>query len=638
MFGLTDRRQIPLLLPSRFDDCAEVLTRIADVPIDNRRLVRLTVDAPARGRFDGRGPRITVMLVDADGQAARGIMYGPTKDLVERFPVGEAVVINAARRPFENGEVLLTISEIVPDEWAGKVRPVYPSCGKNLPADETRALVLEALPKYRRAAAEHLRRALAFAGPIDPLLASIGCPGWTLEDLIQAAHLPPTLRHGEHALRALERLAALVGIESATAQRQPQGVARRFEFNTMARRIAQLPHRLTGDQLNGLRTIYREMRKGYPARILLNGDVGTGKTMTFGAVAVAVLDEGGRVLVLVPNTVLVAQISGEIQRFWPDIEATCVIGDGESPPPDARFVVGTTAILHQDLGSFDLVIVDEQHKFAALQREHYVRGAAHLIEATATCIPRSLAIAQLGLAAIVELRETHRPKRITTRLFTEAQRQTLFAGIRATLAAGDQVLIVYPERGDQDPEGEPPAEGTKPMSVADAADAWERAFPGRVRTLTGEATAEEKCAVIDDLSSGRADILIATSVVEVGVNIPRLRQVIVVMPERHGLAALHQLRGRAAREGGEGRMDLYCPAPISPKSQRRLDILLYTSDGFEVAQRDLELRGLGNLARDSDKQSGADDHLIFNRPLHMKAVQAVLPVWEAIHARGKAPS
>lgn len=637
-FGLSDRRQIPLLMPSRLDDLTQVSRRMADLSEDERRLIQVTVTGAPTSRFDGRGPRAIFPVVDDDGATARAIIYGPPSEVAERLPPPQPAVLSATCRIKDNGEAFLYVNEIIPTEWGGRVRPTYPSIGKHLSSEEARSLVLAALPKYQRAAAEHVCQALAFAGPIEPILASLGCPGWTLEELIHTVHLPPTLRHGLHAQNALERLAALAGIYSAHAVTAGQGVPRAFTFASMAARIAALPHTLTGDQLNALRQIYREMRKPRPARVLLAGDVGTGKTLTFGAVAATVLDEGGRVAVMVPNTVLVEQIARELQGFWPDLVPACVTGEREAPPGDARLVIGTTALLHQNLGTFDLVIVDEMHKFARHQREHYVRGPTHLIEATATCIPRSLALVKLGLSTAIALRQTHQPKTITTRLFNANDRRALMAAVHETIAAGHQVLVVYPERGEDDPEGEPAPKGQTPVSVADASEAWARAFPGRVRTLTGADTAEVKDEVLSEMRAGTADILVGTTVVEVGVNLPRLRQVIVVMPERHGLAALHQIRGRVAREGGAGRMDLYCLGPLAPKSQRRLQILLDTNDGFEVATRDLALRGLGNLSRQSNKQSGADDYLIFNRPLRMESVQGVLPLWDALVTREKPPS
>ena len=187
---------------------------------------------------------------------------------------------------------------------------------------------------------------------------------------------------------------------------------------------------------------------------------------------------------------------------------------------------------------------------------------------------------------------------------------------------GKQVLVVYPKRQDED-------EQAARHSVDGAFRLWDKIFPGQVRLAHGGQTDEEKGAALRDLRENRAQILVATTVVEVGIDLPNLYHVVVVHPERHGLSGLHQIRGRAARKGGVGYCDLYLPEPVSADSMERLKVLTLTENGFEVAEHDMRLRGIGDLAKESEKQSGADETFLFGRPVRVEVLDAVLKSLES---------
>jgi ATP-dependent DNA helicase RecG len=145
---------------------------------------------------------------------------------------------------------------------------------------------------------------------------------------------------------------------------------------------------------------------------------------------------------------------------------------------------------------------------------------------------------------------------------------------------------------------------------------------------------EEKKSALADMSSGAASILVATTVVEVGITIPRLRRCIVVHPDRHGLTTLHQLRGRLARHGGEGWFDLYLPNKVKDETMARLQVLVETTDGFAVAEHDMRLRGVGDMSRDSNRQSGADETFLFGRPVSIDALDEVMGMM-SVNTTGK---
>jgi ATP-dependent DNA helicase RecG len=304
-------------------------------------------------------------------------------------------------------------------------------------------------------------------------------------------------------------------------------------------------------------------------------------------------------------------------------------------------LIGTTALLFRKTGAFDLVVVDEEQKFSVQQREQLLGYDGHHLTSSATCIPRSQALARFGAISVSELRENHTPKNIETRLWTAQDRATLQGELRAYLRGGGQLLIVYPMKDDSTDgdvaTGEAASAGTK-WSVANAATHWEALYPGRVRALTGEDTDDTKTAVMADMRENRAQILLATSLVETGVNLPGLRRVMIVMPDRFGLTQLHQLRGRAARLGGEGECDLYAPTPLSPKALERITRFLTCRTGFEVAELDLQLRGCGDLGRGSLKQSGADDTFVYGTALTVDLLESVRELWEQLGGGGaKAP-
>ena len=161
-------------------------------------------------------------------------------------------------------------------------------------------------------------------------------------------------------------------------------------------------------------------------------------------------------------------------------------------------------------------------------------------------------------------------------------------------------------------------------AVEDALISWLKAFPDKVLMAHGGMPDEKKNSVIQKMKAGQASILLATTVVEVGVNIPNLKRVVIVHAERYGLSTLHQLRGRAARTGGPGYCDLYLPRPAEDNVSERLNILVKTNDGFQVAESDLRLRGAGNLSSDSSKQTGADETFLFGRSVNLDILDELI--------------
>ena len=617
--GLTERWQTALLLPSGLDDLRTVCPSLAAVAGHERAVIALRPAGDPRAYFKG-APRTVVPMADATGATMRCTVFGDTKFWMPHFLEGQ--VCHYLVRPEEfNGEATLRIEELVDPEWVGRLRPKYPGKPNYLAAEKVREVVIRNLPEALPQAASFIERELEPLVGRDRLLEGIGMPGWTLQQVIEEAHTPVSPLMHAAAKRSLQRVAAFAALAKAHSHRLSRPSVRALELSTLDARVRQLPFALTPDQSAAAQSIAADLGRPVAMRRVLIGDVGTGKTAVFGSAATAAFDAGGRVAILLPNLPLAEQVAREIRETWPDVPVCQVTGDsGPEHLGAERFMVGTTAMLHRQPGDLDFVIVDEEQKFSVEQREALATTSAHLLTSSATCIPRSQALAKYGALSLSEIRSTHVKKNVLTRLWAPEQRRELFGEIARFLEGDAQLLVVYPmrEKGeDMDPR----------LSVEVAGEFWENKYPGRVRTLTGEDSDERKTQALGDMRANRAQILIATTVVEVGVTLPGLRRVLIVAPERHGLTQLHQLRGRCSRKGGDGWCDLFSPSPLSPAQSEKLEAFKACRDGFEVAELDLKLRGFGDLGRESKRQSGADDSFIFGAPITPEVVEEVEALW-----------
>lgn len=622
-FGLSDVWQTALLLPSGWDDLRWAITEFTPAAFqdDQPVLVRGTLYS-AQARFDGT-PRLVGYLVDAQQRRVGFTFFGDTRSIeAELKACADDVLLYGTYRAF-NGGPFITSPEVVDPRWMGYLRPRYPGKKGVINPDTVRERVVPLLRDALPVAADWLVRTLGRSA--DELAGIAGMPGVALEKIIKAAHIPPTVEAGEAAQLAMERLAAIGVIARAKASCPAETRATWCTPADWRARAQRMPFDLTGDQAAAVDAIVGDMGSGQAMRRLVSGDVGTGKTAVFALAAGSCVDGGGRVAILLPTEPLAKQMAREICSWWPELapHTSVVTADNLETNLDAYpLLIGTTALLARAIGRRHLVCVDEQQKFSAQQREAMVHTGGHLLEGTATCIPRSQALLRYGLMAVSQLRQGHANKNITTRCWSVEEKRDLFQGVRQTIAEGGQILVIYPRREagiDVDGDGRPPVQ-----SVASAYEQWERLFPGRVVLAHSGRSGDDNEQAIRTMTDGAADILVSTTVVEVGLNIPRLTRAVVVHPERFGLVTLHQIRGRLVRHGGRGNFDLYLPAPVKEPTMQRLQVLVDTSDGFEVAERDMELRGFGDLSAEATTQTGADETFLFGRGVRPELIDAVL--------------
>jgi ATP-dependent DNA helicase RecG len=349
------------------------------------------------------------------------------------------------------------------------------------------------------------------------------------------------------------------------------------------------------------------MNKERVLRGMLCGDVGTGKTAVYAAPIGAVLKSGGRVVVMLPNLVLAGQIYSELYTCFPEFRVSLVTGRQKSAERhSADLLIGTTALLFEKFEGIDFLVVDEQHRFSKKQREWLAEHHTHLLEVSATPIPRSAALIKMGMLDYWRLKERHSKQIIHNEILDgQASGIIAFKRMKEQIAQGYQVLVVYALREDSES-----LEAVQ--SIAAAKEKFEKSFPGRVMTLHGKMTDNEKVDVLQKFKSKEADILLSTTVVEVGVTIPDLRVGMIVNAERFGMVTLHQLRGRLARHGGEGWFYMYCPNGASQDSLTRLQDVAETPDGFTLALKDMNRRGAGDLTENAVNQTGETFSMLRN--------------------------
>lgn len=555
---------------------------------------------------DSRPSRTLVVLSDRHDRLLWATFFGDPREILGKigFPVGR-ICLRGTVDVWKN-RLQLRNPVWIEAEDIGRVVPVYPGKdGVISPATVRQrmdGLLADAIPM----AAAWLRRRLGCSpgqevNLVGRFLETDLAPDF--ERLLASIHFPACPETGAAACRALRRLATLDVLKqarAATIRPAVPGAGIFIPDAAIDQILADTSLMPTKEQRAIVGEICRDMAGNQPMLRLLSADVGFGKTYVAGAVCAAVARLGHRVVWLSPNQPLAVQTRNNLATWWPELEPGLVVGDADGVP-ETRFLVGTTALLYRLPAGFQptLLVIDEEQKFGAQQKSGLAGPKTHILKATATCIPRTAALLEYGGMAVSRLTTPHVRKEIRTRIVTAEHRAKLFDSIRRTVGAGYQALIIYPLA-----ESHTEAEVDR-KSAEGAFALWEKHFPGRVRFMHGKLREADKLSAIEDMRTDRADLLISTVAVETGIDLSRLRHVVVVHPERLGVNTLHQIRGRVARTGGVGLCHLFLPAPIGEESLTRLKILVEHSDGFDVARENMKLQGFGDIALGGNDQSGA---------------------------------
>jgi len=575
--------------------------------------------------------RVQLDCRDAHGLVIRAAIFGnvwPWKD------VEPGTILHLAGDLGEwGGKPQLQSPIVVPFESRGKVMPLYKGKTGQVSAEVLAAGVKVAMPLIDEAEVLLLAQAGLRNEEFTKMTGLIQA-----RTLLTHLHAPRSVKEGDAAKEMAHTLSLESVVRRAAASKSRPPVSRSaitINRDLLSELIAELPYPLTGDQKIVVSEIVDDLRSAYPMRRLLSGDVGTGKSIAFMLPAVVAYEAGANVAILCPSQLVVEQLARELRETFPGLPV-CEVLSGDKI--GAGIAVGTTALISAARKAkkiFDLVITDEQHKFSVEQKAALVSKHTNVLDATATAIPRTLALVNFGGMDVSILRDSPVVKNITTRLtgIDDMPRVTKF--VDEAVLRGGQVAIVYPlVQGGAKKES---AGGGKDVAelanVITSGAEWEKRFPGRVGILHGKLTSEEKKDVIRGMHEKRFDVLVSSTVIEVGVTLPSLRVMVVMHPERHGLSQLHQLRGRVARKGGNGYMFLHAQGTLEPDVTERLQLLVECSDGFSLAERDMDMRGFGNVEDDSESQTGTTRTLFWGVNLthhELATVSARMGVGQAL--------
>ncbi len=407
-------------------------------------------------------------------------------------------------------------------------------------------------------------------------------------------------------LRFDELLAQQLALRQARARRRRDGaVALAGDGRLTGALLAALPFTLTDDQRRVWDEIARDLGATAPMNRLLQGDVGSGKTIVAALAAARAIEAGCQAALMAPTGILADQHYQRIAALLEPLGVTVTWLAGGGPERArrgaladiasgvAQLVVGTHALIqeHVQFARLGLAIVDEQHRFGVQQRLALRQGAQapHLLMLSATPIPRSLAmtyLADLDVSVIRSLPPGRHPVR--TKLISGARREEVLGAIRAEVAAGRQAYWVCPLVEESD-------EVEAMAAVRMVADTRALLPELRLGLLHGQMGPAEKRAAMEDFAARRSDVLVATTVVEVGVDVPNASLMVIEHAQRFGLATLHQLRGRVGRGAVQSTCVLLFDEPLSEAARARLRVLYESDDGFEIARCDLRLRGPGEF-------------------------------------------
>jgi len=602
--GVEVPRDLLFLLPEQGidrrlrDSVAEVVPpAVATVEVE------IGLHHPPRSR--GRPYRVSVR----DARVEFQLVYFHARGdyLSKLLPTGQRRVVSGRVEAFDNLLQMAHPDHVLRADEAGALpayEPVYP-----LTAGVSQR-------QMHKAVAAALERVPALAEWIDPALAAReGWPGWRAA--LAAAHAPQGAADLSPAHPARARLAydevfahqltlALV----RARRRAAPGRESRGDGRLVARVLAGLPYAPTGAQTRAMAEIAADMARPQRMNRLLQGDVGAGKTLVAMAALLSAVEAGGQGVLMAPTEILARQ---HLQGLAPlaaraGVRIEILTGRDKGRDRAAKLadlaggqidiLIGTHAVFQADVAFRDLrlAVIDEQHRFGVAQRLALGEkgggekgAAADILVMTATPIPRSLALAQYGDMEVSVLDEKPPGRQpVTTSLAPAERMDEIVAHLARAVAEGRQAYWVCPLVEESE---------TLPLASAQGRfEALRAALPaGTVGLVHGQMPPAEKDAAMADFAAGRTRVLVATTVIEVGVDVPRATIMVIEGADTFGLAQLHQLRGRVGRGGGASTCLLLYDPPLGETAARRLKLMRETEDGFRISEEDLAIRGAGDV-------------------------------------------
>ncbi len=599
--GVRTVRDVIFYFPRRYIDARSV-TPIAELSVGERlTIVGRVLDKSTR-RLRNRGSMFTMMVADRTG-TIECVWFGRTY-LDRRFSTGDFVLLVGKARYYQGvkfypaEEEILEIDEEDMNLEEGRVIPVYgatqglhrKTIRKIIERAVTRALgeVEETLPEYLLEETGLLPHALA----------------------LEKMHYPSDREERDAARRRLAfeeffYLEMLLALRHRRRRKQ-EGIGFGPAGELTKELLKELPFTLTGAQQGALRRIFQLMGDEAPMNVLVQGDVGSGKTVVALFAMLHAVERGYTAALMAPTEVLAEQHHRTIRHLTAGLGVRTVLLTGAVKGKERERVlglvkdgeplimIGTHALIQEGvtMDGLGLVVVDEQHRFGVHQRVRLVEKGSNpdCIVMTATPIPRSLAMTLYGDLDVIIIDELPPGRReVVTKLVPEKDRNRVYSFIQERVRQGDQVFAVYPL-----------VEESEKLALKDASRWHEKfekeIFPSfRVSLVHGRMAHQEKEETMRRFRDHEIDILVATTVVEVGVDVPEASIMLIEHAERFGLSQLHQLRGRIGRGTKDSYCLLFADEDAPERSMKRLDLFTRTRDGFEIAEADLKLRGPGEL-------------------------------------------
>jgi len=631
--GVTSVAELLLYLPRRYED-RRAITPVAELAAGAPATIRARVVDLRVEKTWRRGVQRTIATLADESGAVDAVWYG--RRFIERRLTPNLEVVASGRVKALGWRVQLEAPEFSPVEGgetvnAGRIVPIY-RLTKGVTALSLRRAVRELLDRFGTAL-------------IDPLPEEIRARHglMTLSGAIEEAHWPHEFEQRDAALRrlAFDELLAVQLSLVRRRRRRARGSAPKMLVSATERTKIEVAIRSaltagaaggvasewTSDQETAIDAILADLQGGEPMLRLLQGDVGTGKTAVALVAAAVAAASGWQTALLAPTELLARQHAATAQRLLAPLGISVELLVGSLSAAERRRVraaaesgaasllIGTHALFAEatQFSALGLVVVDEQHRFGVEERSQLTakgEGEPHLLLMTATPIPRTIAQLLYADVASSELRALpagRQPIRTAIRRSSDLKKLWTFVGAEA--AAGRGTFVVVPRIGDEDPGEEPVGEivgealeRSGEAGVEEEAKLLAVALPKlRIGVVHGRQRPELRAQNMTAFASGGLDVLVGTTVVEVGVDVPRASVMVVLSADRFGLATLHQLRGRVGRGGSEG----WCVLVSDSEDEvaaARLQAIESTRDGFLLAERDVELRGEGDVL--GTEQSG----------------------------------
>jgi ATP-dependent DNA helicase RecG len=623
--GILSLKDLIHFFPRKYEDRSKI-SAVKDLVEGQTASLELTVHSahlrPLRGRFQ---KLFEVKAKDKDQQWISLKWFRVFKGFEMKFEPNTKIIVTGMVKVFGSIREMVHPEvqfDLEDDLHVGRIVPIYTEI-EGVPTKTLRKIMDAALTQTEAAIKDEL--------PV-PLLKRHGLP--PLARAIREVHFPSENSGSDTASQKF------TNFRSPAHERLIYEEFFKFEYHVLSQKLnhekepghslkakelavslstwkKKLAFTLTKDQDLAIADIFTDIAKPHPMNRLLQGDVGAGKTAVALLTALSMMDQGYQVAIMAPTEILAEQhYQNTLRIFGASLPVKLLVG--KTPVAERRSIqallesdspallIGTHALIEDPVKfkNLGLVVIDEQHRFGVEQRRKLREKSKiqpHMLIMTATPIPRTLALTAYGDLSVSIIRERP-PGRtpIKTHLVRGVEKEKMIAFIKKEITSGRQAYFIFPLVNDSEEEGI-----THLKSAVSAAEtlANETFLEFKVGLLHGQLSSKEKAEIMDRFRKNEVQILVSTTVVEVGVDVPNATVMVIEHPERFGLSQLHQLRGRIGRGAHASNCFLRLDRPPSIPTPERLEVLCETEDGFKIAEADLELRGPGEFL--GTRQSGA---------------------------------